>query len=200
MKFRSKGGFNGSIRDKLFGHSRAERRAKRERKRTNKTYERAYKTATKAAAKQEREKIKKAAKQVKNQAKREKLVTKYAKQIEKMKTMISPETEMGKKMLNKYGIQDLNKWVEDYVVHIMQFVPTIKNMFQRSKNKLTNIDHAVKKYIKNPSVNNLTNLEAQWHKVTNTADREALKLFKQNMAKYLPIGMAVAWAIAADAD
>lgn len=77
----------------------------------------------------------------------------------------------------------------------MKVANKLKGIIKKTQGK--DIDGALRKYNKNPTANNLVKLEEALFKATSKTDREALKEYKMNMAKFIPIGLAVAVALTA---
>lgn len=202
MKF-TKGGFDASIRDKLFGRTNRQKssrfRAKADQKAERRSRKNSAKAERKAKRAQKFEQAKQAA-QTRKAHKEQKKQIKLDKKLSNIRNVINENTKIGQMIQNKYGITDLDKWLTDYAKYITGFIPTFKNLFQRSANKKLNVDFVVKKYIKHPTINNLTNMEAKLNKVMDPTSRKAYNEFKVNMGKYLPIGLAAGFALSATDD
>lgn len=209
----SKGGFNASIVNKLFPKARvpkvktkiggtAGKSTRSSYKADKKSWKKNVKTAAKATKASARQaKIEKKIDAKLDRAiygKKAKTNAKLDKRLENLKRVINPNTKLGQKIQEKYNIQDLDKWVADYGKHINGFKPTLKSIFQRSKDKKVNVDFLIKRYIKNPTVNNLTNMEQALSKSMDTTQREAWKAFVKNMSTFLPIGLAASMVVSAD--
>lgn len=84
----------------------------------------------------------------------------------------------------------MDSFVKDYKEQIFKVKNIMKDAFKKAGRK--SIDAAVRKYVKNPTLDNLNKLELTLTKATSRHSRETLKEFNKNMAKYLPMGYAAA--------
>lgn len=141
------------------------------------------------SAKGRTEEFKSSAKSKSNDKKQKKQTSKE-KRIEVL-TKTFKNNKYFEEMLNKIGLT-VDQFLELHVDTLFKISTKLKDILKRAKNDKVN--QLLRKYAKTPTPSNLALLEKEFHKITNTTLRDAFAQYAKNMAKYIPMGIAVAVA------
>lgn len=197
----TKGGFNASILGKLFGKVADKINESKTTRKQLKNSKRAFKDAvkeTKKNAKFTRAYEKASAKVERTNAKTQKKIDKYhnkssiERQKDNLRKYFKDNPQMAEKFYDKHGL-DVNQWVEDYGPMINKASVRLKDIIRRGDNK--SIDHLIRKFAKNPTLENANAMESALSKSMNVDDRKFMSEFKKLLGQTLPIGFAVAVAL-----